>query len=114
MEKKRILIVDDSDEIRNLLQDFLSERYEVASCNGYKEAIRILEHNHFDIILTDLEMDYSLAGLMLAERVKSNQKKAKVILMSGSERPEIKKGKNKYDFFLKKPFDLSDLSRLLL
>ena len=53
----RILVVDDEDIIRVLLTEILSEDgYEIVTAPDGREAIEILEHDHFDLIISDMVM----------------------------------------------------------
>ena len=53
----RILVVDDEDIIRVLLTEILSEDgYEIVTAPDGREAIEILEHEPFDLIISDMVM----------------------------------------------------------
>ncbi len=83
----KVLIVDDEPFITQgltLLIDWEQEGYEIAGCleNG-KEALRFLEENQVDLILTDIRMP-ELGGLELMEQVKERRlSDAYFIIMSG-------------------------------
>lgn len=65
----RILIVDDSLEERELIAAMLSTggRYEVVTAASGEEALRLLEKQRVDLLITDLVMP-GLDGLQLANR----------------------------------------------
>lgn len=83
----KVLIVDDEPFITQgltLLIDWAKEGYEIAACleNG-KEALRYLEENEVDLILTDIRMP-ECSGLDLMEQVKERElSDADFIIMSG-------------------------------
>jgi two-component system, NarL family, sensor histidine kinase UhpB len=53
----RIMVVDDEVEVMSLLRDLLSELgYEVAGYTSCREALKALEEQEFDLLLTDLIM----------------------------------------------------------
>lgn len=57
MAQGSILVVDDSSAIRENLSELLAaEGYEVDSCAGGREALRLLQERTFDVVLTDLSM----------------------------------------------------------
>jgi len=68
---KKILIVDDSDSIREVITFTLqNEGYEViAGING-KDALRFLDGNPIDLIITDLYMP-ELDGIAFIKHVRS-------------------------------------------
>lgn len=66
-----ILIVDDHEDMREFLQDILSEQgYRVASAASADEALRVLAEREFHLVITDIKMP-GLDGVGLLERIKS-------------------------------------------
>ena len=56
-EKKSILVVDDEKEIAELIEiHLLSQDYNVKKANNGKEALKLLENEHFDLVLLDVMM----------------------------------------------------------
>ena len=56
-DKKRILIIEDDDEMRSLLKDFvLAEGYEADSVEKGTSAFKRLMTESFDLIITDIRM----------------------------------------------------------
>lgn len=54
---KKILIVDDNNDIRNMLINSLSSLYNIASARNGHEAIELCKNvGHFDLIITDIMM----------------------------------------------------------
>ena len=59
---KKILIVDDEEDITNLTEKFLQlEKYETISCNNGRDALNIVEEKHDDIAL--ILLDIMLPGM---------------------------------------------------
>ena len=54
--KKKILIVDDEVNIGLLLENFLSEQYEVIFMNNGQDALDWLENAMPDLVICDIEM----------------------------------------------------------
>ena len=56
-EKKSILVVDDEKEIAELIEiHLLSQDYNVKKANNGKDALKLLENEHFDLVLLDVMM----------------------------------------------------------
>lgn len=79
---KKILVVDDEDDVRLFLQDFLSERdLQVMSASSGEEALAIVDKEHPDIILLDLMMP-GIDGLECLERIMKKNPATNVIMIT--------------------------------
>ena len=82
-----ILLVEDSDELRKMIQDFLVARgYEVIACGSAEVALkwaRTLTRG-LDLVICDLILP-DLPGDMLVEQIREQRHEAKVIFMSGQQ-----------------------------
>ncbi|MGC9141027.1 MAG: sigma-54-dependent transcriptional regulator [Caldimicrobium sp.] len=115
MEKPKILVVDDEVDILNILK-FLLERegYEVDTTLNGEEAIKKIEKNYYDIVLTDLRMP-GISGMVLLEKTKELSPSTEVVIMTAYASIEsaveaIKKGAADY---IVKPFINEDLKMRL-
>ncbi len=82
-----ILVVDDEDLLRTMLEDFLLKRgYRVLQAGDYADALGLLESTDVDLILSDIRMP-GKSGVELLETVKSRGWSAPVIMITGQ--PEI-------------------------
>ncbi len=81
---KRVLVVDDEEQIGHLLVESLEMHYfaAVAVADGL-QALRELHQRHFDAVVTDLHMPY-LDGLDLLRQCHLVWPQLPVILMSGN------------------------------
>ena len=79
----RILIVDDEEKIcRNSVKILEKMDYAVAcSLNGY-DALKMLEAESYDLVVTDLKMS-SLGGMEFLRRVKAFHPETVVIVITG-------------------------------
>src|SRR5437868_924067 len=69
---KNILVVDDSESIRELLYMTLSPiGYNVSMGSDGEEALKILDKNEIDLIITDLNMP-NMDGITLIKEVRKN------------------------------------------
>ena len=113
----KVLIVDDDLIMIHILQSYLEqEGYEVSSTENGKEALRLLEQQHFSLIITDWLMP-EMDGLELTRtvRILNNKHYTYIILLSGkSHKEEIIQALDAgADDFISKPIDFDELrSRL--
>jgi DNA-binding NtrC family response regulator len=81
-EPKNILIVDDESEMRVALETTLKrEKFQLTCAEDGKQALKKMENNDFDLILTDVRMP-QLNGLELLRAVKERSPKTQVIMMT--------------------------------
>lgn len=105
-----ILCVDDEPIIRNLCSEVL-EDYRVLQAADGLEAIRILEEEEVDLVLSDVMMP-NLDGLELLQKVKEQRPDQAMILMTGySDKNLILNAlKAGADDFINKPINILQLS----
>jgi PAS domain S-box-containing protein len=108
-----ILIAEDEESIRNMLQSFLqSIGYTVfTACNG-KEALRFAEahKNHIHLLLADIVMP-GMNGFELAKHMEPLFPEIKLLFMSGYARADDPNKKmNINDNFIEKPINLHALA----
>jgi CheY-like chemotaxis protein len=84
-ECKRILLVDDDDEIRRLMRAFLeADGYEVFSCRNGIRALQVFTaRRDVDLLLSDLQMPV-MDGVELSERVTALRPELPVVIVSGA------------------------------
>ena len=90
MERPKILIVDDEDQMRSTLNSFLSERidcdiYEAA--DGYK-AIEYLKANNIDLMILDIRMP-GISGIDVIKEAKKLTPEVKIIVITKWDSPEV-------------------------
>lgn len=79
---KKILIVDDQIEVRELVQVTLEiGDYEILSAQNGQQALEIAQAEHPDLILLDIMMPGSIDGLEVCRRLKSNLATADIIVV---------------------------------
>jgi DNA-binding NtrC family response regulator len=115
MPKGRLLIVEDRDSLRRMLERALGqEGYEVAAAADGRAGIRLVEERPFDLVLTDLKLP-DVSGLEVLAASRSAQPRVPVVVLTGygtvgTAVEAMKLGA--YDF-LEKPLEIDDLSRLI-
>jgi CheY-like chemotaxis protein len=80
---RRILVIDDEKDIRNLLRDlFQSEGYEVVEAENGEDGLRIFQSTSVDLVMTDILMPEK-EGLSTIMDLKKSNPALKIIAMSG-------------------------------
>jgi len=83
INKKRILIVDDEEAVRNLLKQILErEAYECEVAEDAEKAIDCLSERLFDLVLSDVAMP-GKSGIELLEEIKIKYPNIATLLISG-------------------------------
>ena len=110
MGKKKILVVDDEQHVRQLIGKVLEkEGYEVlTACNGEK-GLEIFQKNNIDLIISDIKMP-KMNGIEFLHKVKEQEPGVGFILITAFATMEtaidaIKSGAQDY---VTKPFDLAE------
>jgi two-component system NtrC family sensor kinase len=116
----RILIVDDSRELRTFLaEDILPQLgYETLSAANGQQGLRLIVEEQPDLVLLDLQMP-GMSGMDLLREIKAQQLDVPIVLMTahGSESVAVDAFRLGVKDYLTKPFDMevaqSILDRLL-
>lgn len=112
--KRRILVVDDDEGIRALLEECLERwGYSVDVASNGVDGVSKAESRPIDLVITNYLMP-GLNGVDVSRTIKSLNAELPIVLMSGYDMIDIGLGKTELvDGFLKKPFDLDELKELL-
>ena len=115
MTIQRVLVVDDEENIRHMLQLILRRAgYEVESAVDGEAALDVLARSSFDVVLADLRMP-RLDGLGLLAQMQERSLPATVIVMSayGSNETAIEAMKRGAYDYLNKPFAADEVVLVL-
>lgn len=114
--KKKILVLDDEISICMLLQNFLSENYEVNTINSALDALDWLEGNLPDLIISDIQMS-KMDGYEFLTKVRQRgfTKHTPIIMLSGraESKERIKCYRLGAQDYLTKPFNPEELEELV-
>lgn len=111
----RILVVDDDlQQRRSLSAGLRLEGFSPIEASGGEEAMRLLESQTVDLVITDLMMP-GLNGLHFVRRLHARLPDMPVILTSGYHlgRKQIERAGLRVLAFVPKPYDLAELARFL-
>jgi len=114
----KILIVEDSSTTRAMITSTVEviDGLEIFESNSGFEALKLLPHHSFDLIITDINMP-DINGLELVSFVKKNQNYKHIPLIiittEGSKRDKEKGLSLGADEYLVKPFNPEELQRLV-
>jgi DNA-binding NtrC family response regulator len=115
MNKKRILFVDDDEEMRSLVSEFFqSERDVVTLAENGKDALDKIMNFDFDAVITDLRMK-EMDGLSLLQEIHSQNPLLPVILITafGSIEAAVEAIKEGATNFVPKPFKMQTLKTIV-
>jgi two-component system alkaline phosphatase synthesis response regulator PhoP len=107
----RILLVEDEEHMRNVVKLNLEmEGYEVVTTGNGRQAIKIIEEQHFDLYVLDVMLP-EINGFQICEQIRLTDLETPVIFLTAKDTANdrvsgLKKGADDY---LTKPFHLEEL-----
>lgn len=115
MKKKgKLLIIDDSDVIVEMLFQFLKNKnYELASASNGLDGIKLFNSDPegFDLVITDIVMP-NISGVGVISILKAKRPDLPIIAITGfGEHPESLAAEARADVVLEKPIDLTTLDQ---
>ena len=115
MIEKKILVVDDEDFHRELMQKLLSKLgYEVAVAESAENAFSQLEKETFPVIITDLIM-LEMDGVEFCQQIRETDSKTIVIALTGHTNlyDPAKLKEAGFDNHLYKPFKIDTIEQAI-
>lgn len=110
---KKILIVDDSNEIRAIVKATLdTDSYKIYEASNGMKAVESAQKNRPDLIIMDLFMPGSIDGIEAISQIKQTveAQNCQIIILTGSEQDLKKVGLEAgANDFINKPFSPLDL-----
>ena len=113
---KRILIIEDVDDNRELLVQFLENEYEIFEAKDGQQGLNMAEKIQPDLILLDLSLPI-LNGWQVSEALKGDERMRHIPIiaitahaMVGDEERALSAG---CDMYITKPVDFDDLQKMI-
>ena len=113
---KRILIIDDDQIIRELMEIILKKDHQVESVNSGEIALQRIKETNYDLIITDLRMP-EIDGFKIYHWIKENKPgdEKKIIFTTGDTYEDKTKEflKITQNLFIAKPFKITDFENIV-
>jgi len=112
--RPRLLVVEDNAQMRNHLQQLLSNEYEVDTAGNGKEAFDLLsaQPEHYEVVISDIMMPY-LDGFSLLQKTRAHPVLGYIpflfLTALDSEQDKLNALRLGVDSFLTKPFSMIEL-----
>ena len=111
----KLLIIDDERvALRNLEHVMKKEGYEVAGTQSGANALKLLEEQRFDVVLTDLRME-KVDGMEILRRCRELYPDTEVIMITGFATLEsgVEAMKHGAFYYIAKPFKLDEVRKVV-
>ncbi|WP_107826524.1 response regulator [Mucilaginibacter yixingensis] len=113
-EGKKILVVDDNDTNRRILQLQLEQWKLVPTLvSSGQAALVAMDQNKFDLVLSDMQMP-GMDGVQLTEQIKQRQPQMPIVLLSSVGDETKQRYANLFSAILTKPVKLQPLCKAML
>lgn len=112
MSQGEILVIDDEQIIRSLLEDFLvGEGYSVTTCEDGEEGFQEAMKKEFDLLMMDVNLPGD-DGIKITEHIKKMDPDTIVIIMTGTAIPETINDALRVGAFdyITKPFEIEKIA----
>src|ERR1041385_5696914 len=80
--RPRVLIIDDDDEIRDILNELLSGIYDCTTCSSAANGLALLATQSFEVVLSDINMP-EMTGLEMIPHLTNVAPRSVVVMISG-------------------------------
>lgn len=109
-ESVSVLVVEDEDPIRALLEEILSPQFDCLTTPSADEATRLIESHFFNLILADIILP-GMSGIELCRFVAEKSPRTVVVMISGIvDEQSLADAKQAGAFdFITKPFTLAEV-----
>ena len=116
MTTPRVLVVDDDDAVREMVQAGLErDGFEVVTASNVSDALRHIATEHFDVLLSDLHMPLAGDGFTVVSAMRHTHPKALTLVLSGY--PALDEAMaaiiSQADEIITKPFQIRSIKELI-
>lgn len=105
--ERKILVVEDEHELREIIISFIKERHvNVSEAQNGKEALELIQKENFSLVLSDIQMPEMTGLELLTEAKKLNIPAAFVFITAYGDKDNMLRALRLGAFdFIRKPFD---------
>jgi CheY-like chemotaxis protein len=109
-DKKTVLVVEDDNEVRSMLNDYLTFLgYQTDTAADGLEGLNKIKEQAYDLVITDIAMPY-VSGIGIISILKKDYPEIPVIAITGYGYHAEELAQEKHaDFIMGKPFDVQKL-----
>lgn len=110
-KRARLLIVDDDEEIRSILVEFLSRFYECVALDSAEAALAALATQSFEVIMSDIALP-QMTGIEMVRQIIQQAPDSVIVMISGQLTIEgaIQAMRAGAFDYITKPFELSEVA----
>lgn len=109
-ERKRLLLAEDNDDLRHMIADFLSTKFEVIEAENGKAASSYLAEHNVDLIISDIMMPEK-DGITFCQEVKTDVSTSHIpfVLLTAktSLESKLEGASSEADLYFEKPVDFN-------
>ena len=110
---KKLLVVDDSEQIHEAVHLILDGKFEIFSASCRREALKLFDSQRPDCILLDIEFNSVPEGWEILKEIRKKDREVPIFIMSANgfyrEHPLV----SETNGFIEKPFSLEALTKIL-
>jgi len=116
MTTPRVLVVEDDDAVRMMMQEGLRrDGFEVVTSSNVSDALKHIATEHFDVLLSDLHMPLAGDGFTVVSAMRHTHPKALTMVLSGY--PALDEAMaailSQVDEIIVKPFEIGSIKELI-
>jgi CheY-like chemotaxis protein len=110
--KKRILVCDDEESIRLLLNEALEDKYEVVEVSNGREALKMVTKETFNLLIIDIKMP-QMHGLEAIERIRERNIKVPIMICTAYRlmQDDVVAQTSDVAAFITKPIDIKEFKK---
>ena len=114
---EHILIIDDNRDMLQMLENYFTGRFEVTISSSGEQALELVRHRRFDLILTDYAMP-GMSGVELCQAIKGNIDTSHIPVVMLTAKRELTDKVESFeagaDMYITKPFELPEVQASII
>lgn len=111
MVNPRILVIEDDESIRKVLEEYLDQLgFQVITAADGLEGLDLIKQENYDLIISDIRLPY-VSGIGLIKVAREINPRVPIISITGFGKESESTAREEATIVLAKPFQLEELSR---